>query len=194
METTTRVFPDVASDSCSSSMRQRWRRGKPAEPLRLRGCAVHRAMPGSSARRRHPRLESDRDERPMGDRRSVPGPALAVKPGEVTLYRFPNHTPLCWNATWRTDCRTVIYKQRRRQHGPGRDRVPRGIRLHGGRPGQDRHPERQGRRLRLVPLMGSRIRLRSSSGPVTRSGHSSTSVRFGPCLRKNPSHFPFNSQ
>ena len=109
METTTRVFPDVASDSCSSSMRQRWRRGKPAEPLRLRGCAVHRAMPGSSARRRHPRLESDRDERPMGDRRSVPGPTLAVKPGEVTWYRFPNHTPLCWNATWRTDCRTVIY-------------------------------------------------------------------------------------
>ena len=194
METTTRVFPDVASDSCSSSMRQRWRRGKPAEPLRLRGCAVHRAMPGSSARRRHPRLESDRDERPMGDRRSVPGPTLAVKPGEVTWYRFPNHTPLRWNATWRTDCRTVIYKQRRRQHGPGRDRVPRGIRLLGGRPGQDRHPERQGRRLRLVPLMGSRIRLRSSSGPGNRSGHSSTSVRFGPCLRKNPSHFPFNSQ
>ena len=194
METTTRVFPDVASDSCSSSMRQRWRRGKPTEPLRLRGCAVHRAMPGSSARRPHPRLESDRDERPMGDRRSVPGPTLAVKPGEVTLYRFPNHTPLCWNATWRTDCRTVTYKQRRRQHGPGRDRVPRGIRLHGGRPGQDRHPERQGRRLRLVPLMGSRIRLRSSSGPGNRSGHSSTSVRFGPCLRKNPSHFPFNSQ
>lgn len=115
-------------------------------------------MPGISARRRHPRLESDRDERPMGDRRSVPGPTLAVKPGEVTLYRFPNHIPLCWNATWRTDCRTVIYKQRRRQHGPGRDRVPRGIRLHGGRPGQDRQPERQGRRLRLVPLMGSRIR------------------------------------
>ena len=193
METTTRVFPDVASDSCSSSMRQRWRRGKPAEPLRLRGCAVHRAMPGSSARRRHPRLESDRDERPMGDRRSVPGPTLAVKPGEVTWYRFPNHTPLRWNATWRTDCRTVIYKQRRRQHGPGRDRVPRGIRLLGGRPGQDRHPERQGRRLRLVPLMGSRIRLRSSSGPGNRSGHSSTSVRFGPCLRKNPSHFPFNN-
>ena len=55
----------------------------------------------------------------MGDRRSVPGPTLAVKPGEVTLYRFPNHIPLCWNATWRTDCRTVIYKQRRRQHGPG---------------------------------------------------------------------------
>ena len=69
----------------------------------------------------------------MGDRRSVPGPTLAVKPGEVTLYRFPNHIPLCWNATWRTDCRTVTYKQRRRQHGPGRDRTPRGIRLHGGR-------------------------------------------------------------
>lgn len=194
METTTRVFPDVASESCSSSMCQRWRRGKPAEPLRLRGCAVHRAMPGISARRRHPRLESDRDERPMGDRRSVPGPTLAVKPGEVTLYRFPNHIPLCWNATWRTDCRTVTYKQRRRQHGPGRDRTPRGIRLHGGRPGQDRQPERQGRRLRLVPLMGSRIRLRSSSGPGNRSSHSSTSVRFGPCLRKNPSHFPFNRQ
>ena len=104
----------------------------------------------------------------MGDRRSVPGPTLAVKPGEVTLYRFPNHTPLRWNATWRTDCRTVTYKQRRRQHGPGRDRVPRGIRLHGGRPGQDRHPERQGRRLRLVPLMGSRIRLRSSPRPGIR--------------------------
>ena len=45
----------------------------------------------------------------MGDRRSVPGSTLAVKPGEVTLYRFPNHTPLRWNVTWRTDCRTVIY-------------------------------------------------------------------------------------
>ena len=194
METTTRVFPDVASESCSSSMRQRWRRGKPAEPLRLRGCAVHRAMPGLSARRRHPRLESDRDERPMGDRRSVPGPTLAVKPGEVTLYRFPNHIPLRWNATWRTDCRTVIYKQRRRQGVPGLDRVPRGIRLHGGLPCQYRQPERQGRRLRLVPLMGSRIRLRSSSGPGNRSSHSSTSVRFGPRLSKNPSHSPFTRQ
>ena len=45
----------------------------------------------------------------MGDRRSVPGPTLAVEPGEVALYRIPNHTPLCWNETWRTDSRTVIY-------------------------------------------------------------------------------------
>nr|WP_315565434.1 hypothetical protein [Arachnia propionica] len=60
----------------------------------------------------------------MGDRRSVPGPTLAVKPGEVTLYRFPNHIPLCWNATWRTDCRTVTYKQRRRQHGPAETVFP----------------------------------------------------------------------
>lgn len=77
--------------------------------------------------------------------------------------------PACWNATWCTDCRTVIYKQRRRQHGLGRDRVPRGIRLLGGRPGH------QGRRLRLVPLMGSRIRFRSSQG---RS--------FGPVNRRRP--------
>lgn len=26
----------------------------------------------------------------MGDRRPVPGPTLAVKPGEVALYRFPS--------------------------------------------------------------------------------------------------------
>ena len=45
----------------------------------------------------------------IDDTFTVPGSTLTVKPAEVTLYRIPNHNPLCWNETSRADCRTVLY-------------------------------------------------------------------------------------
>lgn len=154
-----------------------------ATPARVRGasCDPGEFCPGIATQ--------DWNQTGMSGRWVIDDP-FPAPPWPSNRARWPcTGFPACWNATWCTDCRTVIYKQRRCQHGPGRDRVPRGILLLGGRPGQDSEPT-----VEVGPTDGITYSVPEFSEPVIRSGHSSTSVRFGPCLRENPSHFPFNSQ
>lgn len=105
-----------------------------ATPARVRGasCDPGEFCPGIATQ--------DWNQTGMSGRWVIDDP-FPAPPWPSNRARWPcTGFPACWNATWCTDCRTVIYKQRRCQHGPGRDRVPRGIRLLGGRPGQDPGP------------------------------------------------------